>query len=158
MRLKTGVLFALMLWTACVMALEGAEELYRQAELEYRERNYDEAVTLLQQAITEAPAVARYHHLLGKCFGRMAQTAGPFRALSLATSTRREFEKAVELDGENIEALQDLMEYYREAPGFLGGSREKADEIAKKLARLQAGAQQDSAGGGRQKDLDSSVM
>ena len=87
----------------------------------------------------------------------MAETAGAFRAFSLAGKTRHEFEKAVELDGENIEALQDLMEYYRQAPVFLGGSRKKAHEIEERLSVLNAGKKRDEFQTSQQKDLDSSI-
>ena len=36
------------------------------------------------------------------------------------------FEKSVELDGKNLEAINDLFSYYLEAPGFLGGGLDKA--------------------------------
>lgn len=121
-------------------AADNTDSLYRQAEVKYRDQGYEDAAALLKDAISVEPGESRYHHLLGKCYGRMAEMAGPFRAFSLALETRRQFEKAVELDGENIAALNDLMEYYREAPGFLGGSRKKADEIEKRITRLNAGA------------------
>ena len=38
-------------------------------------------------------------------------------------------EIAAELDSQNIDILEDLMDYYREAPGFLGGDTEKANKI-----------------------------
>lgn len=141
-----------------VTAADGAEGLYRQAEARYREQGYKNAAALLKDAISKAPDESRFHHLLGKCYGRMAETAGPLQAFSLARDTRREFEKAVELDGKNIEALKDLMEYYREAPGFLGGSRKKAVEIEKRISRLNAQSPANETGSPGEKDFDSSVM
>src|SRR5262249_36120025 len=40
----------------------------------------------------------------------------------------------VELDPLNEEALNDLFDYYLEAPGFLGGGYEKAEAVAQKIA------------------------
>jgi hypothetical protein len=54
----------------------------------------------------------------------------------MAKKTRKEFEKAVELDEKNYNALEDLMQYYLEAPGFLGGSKKKANEIEKRLNQI----------------------
>lgn len=159
MRLKPAIIFAaIMFWTACAVAVENADDLYRQAEQKYQGQKYAQAVTLLENAIALAPDVSRYHHLLGKCYGRMAETAGPLHALSLATQTRRQFEKAVELDGENVGALKDLMKYYQDAPGFLGGNREKALEIQKKLSRLQTREQPDDSQTNQRKDFGSSIM
>lgn len=156
-----GLVALCMLWsTFChaVAASESADSLYRKAEAKYRDQGYEDAAALLKNAIYMAPHESRYHHLLGKCYGRMAQTAGPFQAFSLARETRRQFEKAVELDGENIGALKDLMEYYREAPGFLGGSRKKAVEIEKRISRLNARTPANKTPPPGEMDFDSSVM
>jgi len=157
MRLKPVILLAIMFLATSVAALENSDSLYLQAMQEFQNRNYTGAVTLLERAVVMAPEVSRYHHLLGKCYGRMAETAGAFQAFSLARKTHHEFEKAVELDGDNLEALQDLMEYYRQAPVFLGGSRKKAGEIEERLSRLNAGEPRDDSQTSQQKDLDSSI-
>ena len=51
-----------------------------------------------------------------------------------AGKARQYFERAVALDPNNEEALNDLFDYYLEAPGFLGGGYEKAEQIAKRIA------------------------
>ena len=158
MRMRLVILFSGLLWITCVVAAENVDNLYLQAEQKYQVQQYEDAAALLERAITIAPEVSRLHHLLGKCYGRLAETAGVFHAFSLARKTRRQFEKAVELDGKNIGALQDLMHYYQDAPGFLGGSSKKAAEIEQRLSRLRRGVRQDAAKPHQQKDLDSSVM
>lgn len=157
MHLKPVILLSILFLAASVAAVENSDSLYLQAGQKFQNRNYADAVTLLERAVADAPGVSRYHHLLGKCYGRMAETAGAFRAFSLARKTRHELEKAVELDGENMEALQDLMEYYREAPVFLGGSSKKAGEIEERLTRLNAGKQRDESQTSQQNDLDSTI-
>jgi TolA-binding protein len=47
---------------------------------------------------------------------------------------RAEFERAVALDGNNVSARSDLTEYYLEAPGFLGGDKNKARAQADAVA------------------------
>ena len=42
----------------------------------------------------------------------------------------------MELNPHNIEALNDLLEYYMDAPGMLGGSFEKAKATATKIAAV----------------------
>ena len=54
-----------------------------------------------------------------------------------AEKSKESLERAVELDPENVAALTDLMKYYKRAPGFLGGSDEKAREISKRLEKLK---------------------
>jgi Tfp pilus assembly protein PilF len=55
-------------------------------------------------------------------------------ALGQARKTVRAFERAVELDPSNLEALSDVFEYYLEAPGIVGGGLDKAENIARRFA------------------------
>ncbi len=75
-------------------------------------------------------------HWLGKAFGKRAESASVFSAPGLARRCRQAFEKAVELDGRNVLAINDLIEYSLEAPGFLGGGDDKAAALAARLAAL----------------------
>ncbi|MEZ5402743.1 MAG: tetratricopeptide repeat protein [Bryobacteraceae bacterium] len=97
--------------------------------------DYKLATTHLEKAVELEPGNARAHHWLGKTYGRRAETASFFSAPGLASRCRREFERAVELDPANLDALADLFEYYLEAPGFLGGGRDKAADAARRLGR-----------------------
>ena len=45
------------------------------------------------------------------------------------------FEKAVELDPTDKDALGDLLDYYLEAPGFLGGGMHKAEILAQMILK-----------------------
>jgi tetratricopeptide (TPR) repeat protein len=53
-----------------------------------------------------------------------------------ASKTRQNLERAVALDERNIEALNDLFEYYLQAPGFLGGGHDKAAALIEKIAAV----------------------
>jgi tetratricopeptide (TPR) repeat protein len=44
----------------------------------------------------------------------------------------------LELDPNNHDALDDLSEFYIQAPGFLGGGIDKAEKLAKRIAALDA--------------------
>jgi tetratricopeptide (TPR) repeat protein len=57
-------------------------------------------------------------------------------AYKTAKLARAEFESAVSLDGNNREALADLGQYYVEAPRILGGSYDKAADMAQRLTAL----------------------
>ncbi|HXP16424.1 MAG TPA: tetratricopeptide repeat protein, partial [Terriglobales bacterium] len=51
---------------------------------------------------------------------------------------RNEFEAAVRLDSNNVDARSDLGEFYLEAPGIVGGGRDKAEVQAQALLALDA--------------------
>ena len=86
------------------------------------------------------PASSEYHLWLGRAYGNKAEHSSWFTAIGLAKKTRVEFEKAVQLDENNVDARSDLAEYYMEAPGFLGGGADKARAQAEQLSGRDAAA------------------
>ncbi|MDI1320258.1 MAG: tetratricopeptide repeat protein [bacterium] len=103
----------------------------------------EKAVAYLEKSVQLTPNDSRYHHRLGDAYGRTAQKASLFSQMGLAKKCRTEYEKAVELDGKNLDARQSLMSFYLQAPGFAGGSNEKALEqaLAVKQINLLRGRQ-----------------
>ena len=99
----------------------------------YEGGRYEEAARLLSAGLAIEPTCARCAHLLGRSYGRLAERARGLRALGLARKTRDALELAVQLDPDEPRALEDLIRYYRAAPGFLGGSREKARQLEQRL-------------------------
>jgi len=97
---------------------------------------FKKAVEAFERAIAVNPGNSVYYHWLGKSQGRRAESASPFMAPGYASKARQAFEKAVELDGKNLEAINDLFSYYLEAPGFLGGGLDKAANLAKRIQSL----------------------
>lgn len=102
----------------------------------YRLEEYKKSSGFFERAVSLNPRDSRLVHWLGRAYGRRAETSSPFTAPSLASKARQQFEKAVELDGRNIEAMSDLFTYYLEAPGFLGGGVDKAEALAARIAAL----------------------
>ncbi|MBK5291300.1 MAG: tetratricopeptide repeat protein [Acidobacteriia bacterium] len=98
--------------------------------------DFKKASELLERAIVQEPKRSGLHHWLGKSYGRRAETSIFITAGRWASKCRQAFEKAVELDPENVEAMSDLMEYYIEAPGFLGGGMDKASAMAARIGKL----------------------
>ena len=95
---------------------------------------YKKATDAFQKAFALEPSNSAYAHWLGRAFGRRAETSNPFAAPMHASKARQYFEQAVALDPANDEALNDLFDYYLQAPGFLGGGYDKAEEVAKRIA------------------------
>jgi len=101
------------------------------------------AAPLLEQAVAQSPQNADAHYYLGVAYGRLAEKANVFRRGSLARRTRTEFERAVELNPNHLDARSALVQYYLQAPQFLGGSESKAEDQANEIAK------RDAAGGHR---------
>ena len=102
-------------------------------------RQWDAALDKCQQAVQLDAGNSNYHFWLGRALGEKANRATFLTAFSLAKRVRAEFEEAVRLDPNNADALFDLGEFYREAPGIVGGGFEKAQGVAAQLDKLDAG-------------------
>ncbi len=114
--------------TAAVYCLEG-RNLFMLGE-------YRKAGDAFEKALAQEPSNSEYAHWLGRAFGRRAETSNPLTAPMYASKARQNFERAVALDSKNDEALNDLFDYYLQAPGFLGGGYDKAEQVAKRIAAL----------------------
>lgn len=95
--------------------------------------NYDAAIRESEKAVALAPNNALYHLWLGRAYGRKAEHANWFTAAGLAGKMRDQFEKSVQLNGDDIAARTDLAEFYIEAPAIMGGGKDKAQAQAKTI-------------------------
>jgi len=91
-----------------------------------------------EKAAAAEPSNSKYQNWLGRAYGRRAESSNPLSAPGLAVKARTAFEKAVDLNPANIEAMNDLFSYYIEAPGFLGGGLDKAEALAEKMKSRHA--------------------
>jgi tetratricopeptide (TPR) repeat protein len=98
----------------------------------------DGALELAQRAVSLEPGNSQYHLQLGVAYGRKANKASFFKAMSLGGQYKTEVKKAVELDAKNIDALWELMEFYWHAPGIAGGDQKKARALADDIMRINA--------------------
>lgn len=98
--------------------------------------DFKKAVEAFEDVVRLEPDNSEYVHWLGRAWGRRAETANPLMAPGYASKARQCFERAVALNPNNQEALNDLFDYYLEAPGFLGGGLDKAAQLAERIATL----------------------
>jgi tetratricopeptide (TPR) repeat protein len=102
---------------------------------QYMLGEYKKATEAFQKAAALDPDNSEIYHWLGRAYGRRAETGGPFFAAGYAGKARQAFEKAVALDRSNKEAVNDLFDYYLQAPGFLGGGVQKAEGLVSLIAK-----------------------
>lgn len=96
-----------------------------------------EAALPALQTCTEKRPQAICSYALGRVYGQQAMTASVFKMPGLATKTKEQFAKAVELDPMLFEARSGLTQFYLMAPGFAGGSVPKAKELAAEVQPRQ---------------------
>lgn len=114
----------------------GAEALFLEGRAWYQLGDFKRAVEALSKAAEKRPGDADAWLWLGRAWGRRAETSNMLVAPSYASRARQCFEKAVALDPNSKEALNDLFSYYLEAPGFLGGGTEKAQRLVDRIRSL----------------------
>jgi len=100
--------------------------------------NWDAGIKACEKAVSLDPGNSRYQLWLGRIYGEKADHAGFLSAAGLAGKVRDAFETAVRLDPNSADARTDLAEFYLEAPGIVGGGKDKAEAQAKLLAPLDA--------------------
>jgi tetratricopeptide (TPR) repeat protein len=117
-----------------------ADALQLIGECRFMQGDYKRAGEAFEKALALAPRSSELHRLLGAVYGRRAETGSVFTATGNAHKAKQYFERAVELDPANREAVADLFEYYLEAPGFMGGGLDKAESLIARIFRLDTSA------------------
>jgi len=104
----------------------------------FMEGQYKQAIANFEKAVDEDTLNSDYYDWLGRAYGRLAEGSSFLSALGYAKKTVRAFERAVELGPSNLEALSDVFEYYLQAPAMVGGGLDKAENVARRFADLNA--------------------
>ncbi len=104
----------------------------------YTLEQWDAAARACEQAVRLDPNSSIDHMWLGRALGEKASRASFLSAYSLGKRVRIEFERAVQLDPRNAGALSDLGQFYKDAPGIVGGGLDKAEAIAAQLEKVNA--------------------
>lgn len=117
---------------------EYAEAQFYLGRISLDKQNLDDAADYFEEATEANGKVASYFEYLGNTYGMIARDANVVRQGFLAPKMKTAWEKAVELDPKTIGARLSLIQYYLQAPGFMGGSVDKAIETAKQILQLDA--------------------
>jgi tetratricopeptide (TPR) repeat protein len=102
----------------------------------YAEDLADASVSECEAAMDGLSGSSEAQDWLGRACGQKAQNAGPISGYKLARRVQAAFERAVELDPKNGDAVDDLGEYYIAAPVFIGGGVDKADALAERELKI----------------------
>jgi tetratricopeptide (TPR) repeat protein len=94
---------------------------------------FKKATGYLKHAAIAEPANSEFFDWLGRAYVRRADTSNPLSAPVLAKKAKQAFERAVQLNPKNTQALSDVFDYYLQAPAVLGGSYDKAGTVAEKM-------------------------
>lgn len=115
---------------------EYAQAQFYLGRIAFDNDEYEDAEEYFEEAIDTNEKNAEYHYWYGNAVGVIARDANVIKQGFLAPKIKSAYETAVELDPSMVDAHWGLVEYYTQAPGFMGGSWEKATETAKHIGTL----------------------
>jgi predicted Zn-dependent protease len=96
---------------------------------------WDDAIRQLERAVALDPKNGLIHLWLGRAYGGKAAHSFVLTAHGWARKTRHEFETASNLAPDNLDIRFDLLDFYCQAPGLLGGGKDKAEAQAREIAK-----------------------
>ncbi len=113
-----------------------ANALFYMGRIAEEQDKYNEAVDWYEKALKLNDTSATYHFWLGSATGALAQRASRIKQPFLARKVKAEFERASQLDPKMLDPRLGLVDFYTMAPGFMGGSVEKAHQQADEIKKL----------------------
>lgn len=117
-------------------ASEYATAQYYLGRIAFDSNELNEAIEYFDEAIKSDQNNSNYHTWLGNAYGRLTQNSSKIRQGFIAPKIKNSYEKAIEIDPKNMDALWGLVEYYTQAPAFMGGSWEKAASTAELIKEV----------------------
>jgi tetratricopeptide (TPR) repeat protein len=95
---------------------------------------FKEAARTFERGLADQPESAFLYYWAGKSYARLAEVSSSFSAPKNAHKARRNLERAVQLDPDNREYLQELFEFYLESPGWFRGGLNRAAALQERVA------------------------
>uniref|UniRef100_UPI00404A6211 tetratricopeptide repeat protein n=1 Tax=Cephaloticoccus sp. TaxID=1985742 RepID=UPI00404A6211 len=99
---------------------------YYLGRIAMKRNDTDDAILQFEKSVELDDTNSNYYMELGGAYGRAAEKASLITQMGFAKKCRFALEKAVMLNPRNLDARQGLVDYYRQAPSFLGGGIMKA--------------------------------
>lgn len=101
--------------------------------------DFDNAVRNGEKAVSLNGNSAEFQLWLGRAYGEKADKAGMFSAMGLARRSGSSLARALQLDPNNPKIRMDYAEFLVEAPGIVGGGKDKAARLASDIEKAQPG-------------------
>lgn len=118
------------------------EPIYKNESLMYLSRigmqkgDSDVAIKYIEQALAIEPNSVEELLLSGDIYCGQAQKSSIFTALKLAKTCIAQYDAAVNLAPENIDALVSAIKLHLNAPSIVGGSTKRGNELLNHLSHL----------------------
>lgn len=128
-----------LIWMMCTTvvlsatASDGADRLLQESRAALEAKDAKRAVALAEQAVEADPERSELHENLGHAYAtRMGEVSFMHQAL-ISGKLRGAYERAIELDPDNLGARIGLARYFTYAPAIAGGGRSNAEAQAAQI-------------------------
>lgn len=115
-----------------------ARDAYSKARTALQQRKVDDAVKLLESAVKLDGHNYEYHVWLGHAYSRQIASVNFIRKGGLAKRAGAEYNRAVELAPNSVDAAEARLEFFMNAPGIVGGGMDKARAEAARIGGLSS--------------------
>jgi tetratricopeptide (TPR) repeat protein len=99
---------------------------YYLGRVQFEEDMYKEAAKSFEKAVEYNEQSSLFHLWLGRAFGIRAQQANLLLKGRYGNKFKDHIDLAIEYDPDNLSAREDRLQFYLQAPGFMGGGTDKA--------------------------------
>ena len=123
-------------YTVLARSIPGdAAPAYYLGRIAIQQGDTDDGIRQFERCVAIDDKNAECHAWLGNALGMSAPRTNKFKLPFLVKRTKKEFDRAIDLDPTNLDGRMGEMQYYLYAPGMFGGSIEKAREQAAEIDR-----------------------
>ncbi len=98
-----------------------------------REGDYEKAIHWLENATESDTSNSDYCYWLGRAYAFKLQRVGLLKKAAAARQIKTAFERAVQLNPNNLDARMALLQFLAVAPGIIGGSKDGARDQAEQI-------------------------
>ena len=105
------------------------------ARIRAEQGDTDAAEKLATAAVAADPKSADAQYALAEYYGREARDASVFRQGGLAGKMKKASEAALAIDPNHVDALEISSDFYRFAPGIMGGDKKKSVEYVDRMVK-----------------------
>lgn len=117
-------------------ALSYSAAQYYLGRIAFDKKEYEKATEYFEKATEGNTKNSDYFFYYGIASAEMAKTANIFSKPSWASQARKAWETSASLDSKNIGPRLSLIDYYSMVPGVMGGSMDKAKQMANEVMKL----------------------
>lgn len=110
--------------------------MFYLGRIAFEQKEHNDALEWFEKAFAEKPNSPLFAMWVGNAYGRQAQSASVFKQAKLAKRCIAHYEKAIELDPAFIPARFRAIDFYVEAPGIVGGGRDKAEAQVQEIESI----------------------